>query len=135
MKQMSRNLKYFSALTLVFSMVFFYFLFSALESHSYENIWILPLTFGVLMFASGLILGGTDPVQSSRSDLGYQYHLMTFIIVNGVGIPWFLITMGIDNISMSIIALQCLPWGLGLAIHYYCSSKTIKGISKKEIFD
>ena len=135
MKTMTNNLKYFSVLTLIFSTIFFYYLFASLRAHSYGNIWLIALSFGVLLFISGLILGRKDSVRHSRADLSFQYHLMTFIIVNGIGIPWQLISMGIDRGSLINVAYQCVPWGIGLAIHYYFSSKSIKGMNKEEIFD
>ena len=135
MKTMTNNLKYFSGSTLIFSILFFYYLFSSLQANEYDNIWLIAAVFGVLLFFTGLFLGRQDSVRHSRADLSFQYHLMTFIIVNGVGIPWLLISMGADNGTLINVAYQCIPWGIGLAVHYYFSSKSIKGVNKEEIFD
>ena len=96
MKTMTNNLKYFSGLALIFSITFFYYLYSALRIQSYQNIWIYAVLFGIALFISGLALGYKDPVRNSRQDLGFQYHLMTFIIVNSVGIISLLLEMGIN---------------------------------------
>lgn len=135
MKTMTNNLKYFSGLTLIFSAAFFYYLYSALQTKSFDNIWLFAILFGVALFIAGLILGYKDPVRKSRADLSFQYHLMTFIIVNVIGIPWLFISMGLNNDALLSAAFQCIPWGIGLFVHYYFSSRSIKGMNKEEIFD
>ena len=135
MKTMTVNQKYFGILALIFSIAFFYSLHSALKTEVYDNIWLYAISFGVLLFVSGLILGYNDSVRKSRKDLGFQYHLTTFIIVNIVGIPWLFLVMGFNINSVVNAIFQCIGWGLGLFLHYYLSSKSIKGINKAELFD
>ena len=60
---------------------------------------------------------------------------MTFIIVNAVGIPWSIISIGINNETLLNAFFQLIPWGIGLLAHLYFSSKSIKGMKKEEIFD
>lgn len=135
MKTMTNNLKYFSVLTLIFSTAFFYYLYSSLQTHSFGNIWLFAILFGVVLFIAGLVLGYKDSVRRSRADLSFQYHLMTFIIVNVIGIPWLFISMGLNNDTLLSATFQCIPWGIGLFVHYYFSSRSIKGMNKEEIFD
>jgi len=135
MKTMSNNLKYFGGLTLVLSVAFFYYLVASLQAQDFGNIWLIALGFGLLLFASGLIFGYSDSMRRSRADLGFQYHLMTFVIVNLVGAPWLIVALGTGSNNLINIAYQCGPWAIGLAIHYYFSSKSIKGMNKDEIFD
>lgn len=135
MKTMTNNLKYFGGLTLVLSVAFFYYLHSALHAQSFSNIWLFAILYGVILFIAGLVLGYKDPIRRSRADLSFQYHLMTFIIVNIIGIPWLFISMGLNNSTLLSAAFQCVPWSIGLFLHYYFSSRSIKGMNKKEIFD
>jgi hypothetical protein len=132
---MSLNLKYFSGFTLIFSAIFFYALYSNLISESYDSIWIYALLYGTALFISGLALGYKDSVRKSRLDLGFQYHLMTFVIVNSVGIISLLIAMGFSTQNLMTGILSMLFWTLGILVHYYYSSKTLKGIDKEAIFD
>ena len=131
---MTKNLKYFSGLTLIFSAVFFYNLYSALQTQSYGNIWIFAVLYGVILFCTGLFLGYKDSVRKSRADLGFQYHLMTFIIVNGIGIPWMFISIGLKTETLLSATIQFISWGIGLFIHYYFSSRSMKGMNKEEVF-
>ncbi len=131
---MTKNLKYFSGLTLIFSAVFFYNLYSALQTQSYSNIWIFAILYGAILFCTGLFLGYKDSVRKSRADLGFQYHLMTFIIVNGIGIPWMFISIGLKTETLLSASTQFIPWGIGLFVHYYFSSRSMKGMNKEEVF-
>jgi len=135
MKTMTKNQKYFGILVLIFSVTFFYYLYSALKTEVYNNIWLYAIAFGILLFTSGLVLGYNDSVRESRTDIGFQYHIITFIVVNIIGIPWLFITMGININTMLNVTLQIMPWGLGLLLHYYFSSTSIKGMNKKVLFD
>lgn len=132
---MTRNLKYFSGLTLIFSIVFFAYLYTALANESYNNIGIYAGIYGIALFTSGLALGYNDSAKNSRLDLGFHYHLNTFIIVNCVGIASLFISMGISWKTLLNAVLYLFFWGLGLFVHYFFSSKSIKGFDKKEIFD
>ena len=135
MKTLTNNLKYFCILTLVFSIVFFYLLYTALLAESYSNIWIYATLYGVALFTSGFTLGYNDSVRNSRLDLGFQYHLVTFIIVNLVAIVSLFIAMGINNETLINGTLHIIFWALGLLVHYYYSSRSIKGMDKEELFD
>ncbi len=134
MKPLTKNLKYFSGIAIIFSIVFFYNLYAALQAQSYNKIWVYALLYGILMFCAGLILGYRDPVRESRTDLGFQYHLITFIIVNAIGIPALFFAMGLNIETITGAILQSFSWGLGLFVHYYFSSKSLKGMDKEEVF-
>ena len=134
MKAMTDNLKYFSALVLIFSITFFYLLYSALLAQSYNHIWIYATSFGVALFISGFVFGYQDSVRKSRLDLGFQYHLMTFIIVNAIGIPSLFIAMGFSFYTLLTGVLHLPFWALGLFVHHYYSSRSIKGMDKKDLF-
>ncbi|MEO9483987.1 MAG: hypothetical protein ABJG47_11095 [Ekhidna sp.] len=132
---MSKNLKYFSGLAMLFSVIFFHYLYTNLIIEHYENILAYAVIYGVSLFISGLILGYNDPVRGSRLDLGYYYHLVTFIIVNFVGLISLLAAMGFNTYNLLIGTLSILPWTLGLFVHYYFSNKSIKGFDKQSAFE
>ena len=135
MKTLTNNLKYFCGLTLIFSITFFYYLYSSILIESYNKIWVYATLFGIALFISGFALGYNDSVRKSRLDLGFQYHLMTFIIVNFIGIVSLFIAMGFNMKTLLYSILSLIPWGIGLYANYYSSSKSIKGMDKKDIFD
>jgi hypothetical protein len=93
------------------------------------------IIYGTIIMASGLLFGYKDSVRESRVDPGFQYHLITYIGVNAIGVLWWFMEMGLNADSLLTILLQCLAWGLGLFVHYYFSSNSIKGMKKEEIFE
>ncbi len=132
---MTTNLKFFCGLAMVFSFAFFYSLYAALSAQAYNSIWIYALLFGLGLLISGFYLGYNDPVRDSKLDLGFQYHLVTFIIVNSIGIPALFLYMGFNTETVLGASSSSVFWGLGLMVHYYFSSRSIKGLDKKNIFD
>ncbi|MBL4625257.1 MAG: hypothetical protein JKY42_08990 [Flavobacteriales bacterium] len=132
---MTTNQKYFGILNLIFSISFFYYLNSSLHEKSYDFLTLSAVLFGLLIFIAGYILGYKDPIRNSRNNISFQYHLTTFIVVNSVGIPWLFISRGLNTSSLISASLQLFPWAIGLLIHFYFSSKSIKGMDKEEIFD
>ena len=135
MKTMTTNLKYFCGLTIIFSVIFFYYLYAALSIESYDKISIYAALYGSVLFISGLALGYFDSVRHSRLDLGFHYHLMTFIIVNVIGLISLFIDMGFNKNTLLYAILSIVFWAIGLLVHYYYSSKSIKGMDKENIFE
>ncbi len=132
---MTTNLKYFCGLTFIFSIIFFDALYTDLSLGSPEKIWIYAILYGLALFFTGLYLGYNDPVQKSRLDLGFHYHLMTFIIVNSIGLISLFIALGFNKNTLLCAIMSIGFWAIGLLVHFYFSSKSIKGISREEIFD
>ena len=135
MKALTNNLKYFCGLAFIFSTVFFYVLYTALLAESYNQIWLYATLYGITLFASGFALGYHDPVRKSKLDLGFQYHLMTFIVVNSVGLVSLFIAMGFNKETLLYGVFPLVFWAIGLLVHYYSSSRSIKGMDKKGLFD
>lgn len=135
LQKMTNNLRYFSGLTFIFSLAFFYLLYTDLSIQHFNHIWIYVVAYGSLLCISGLTLGYKDSVRNTRLDLGFQYHFITFIIVNCIGIVAFLTLMEVTAETLIASFLSILFWALGLGVHYYFSSKSIKGFDKEDIFD
>lgn len=134
MKTISNNLKYFALFTLILSILFFNYLYSSLEKDVYNNIVLFAILYGASVFISGLIYGFREKVRHTRGDIEFRYHLVTFSIVNSVGITFLIIYMGLNFKNVLIISSQLFFWGIGLLVHYYFSSRSIKGMDAGEIF-
>lgn len=132
---MTKNLKYFSLLTSIFSCIFFFFLNRDIRTEPDHFIWLYAFLFGSSIFISGLLLGYKESIRKIRFDLMFQYHLATYIIVNIIGIISFILSLGLNKSTLFIALAQALPWGVGLVIHYYFSLRSIKGIQKKNLFE
>lgn len=94
-------------------------------------LWACATGYGALMLITGKTLGEKDKLKNSYADLGFNYHLTTFLVVNIVGIIW-IISFRPNDLVYQIIST--LSWLIGLLIHFLESSKSLKGYSKEESF-
>lgn len=134
MLSLSRNLKLFSVLMTIYSIVFQIYYNQFLDAENWNYVLLCAAGLFVSSFATGLILGWRDPVRNHRNDLGFLYHLMTYISVNTVAVVWFLAGLSSDKVTLVIILTMVISWGVGLLIHHLISRKTIKGMTKTEAF-
>jgi len=132
---LSRNLKIFGALAILYSIVFHYYYSGYVAGGQWNNVVIAAALYGVCMFATGLSLGAIDPVRGTRMDQGFQYHFVTYIVVNGIGILWALVGLSPEEATVGVAFLTALPWGVGLLVHFLVVRHFIKGIPREDVFD
>lgn len=139
MFKLSKYLKVFTVLVFLYSVCFNYAYHNQMTPDQWFNFLKIGIIYGVTIFLTGLLLGMRDPVKSSRVDQGFQYHLMTFIVVNVTYLIWPLLFYSAFESSVQldwyIQLILITGWGLGLLGHYLLSRKTIKGIPTDEVFD
>ena len=134
MLSLSRNLKLFSVLMTIYSIVFQNYYNQFLNEENWNYVILCAAGLFVTSFATGLILGWKDPLRNHRNDLGFLYHLMTYITVNAVAVVWFLAGLSSDKVTPVMIIMMVISWGVGLLVHHLISRKTIKGMTKTEAF-
>lgn len=134
MLSLSRNLKLFSVLMTIYSIVFQYYYNQYLNAEDWNYVVLCAAGLFVASFATGMILGSKDPVRNHRNDLGFLYHLMTYITVNAIAVIWLLAGLSSDKVTPVMILLMVILWGVGLLVHYLISRKTLKGMTKTEAF-
>jgi hypothetical protein len=134
MRYTTPQLTGFGITTLLLSIGFFYYLYSSLDAREYSYIWLAALAYGVLMFVNGFVWGWLDSARKSRHDLGFLYHLYTFIIVNSVHAIAIFYYGRTDKWTLIYSGLGMIAWGLGLYVHYSNSRKSIKGMERGELF-
>ncbi|MCB2213048.1 hypothetical protein KQI52_13120 [bacterium] len=135
MFKLTRNLKIFAAVALVATVAFHWTLSWLLTEQLYVWIWPLAGVYCVTMFFNGLLNGRQEDAFLSRADFSFSYHLMTYIIVVPVWLPFILTRPTVDASARLGEGLGMLGWGVGLLIHYFVSRHSIKGYSRDEVFD
>lgn len=135
MMELSRNLKIFGALGILYSLVFHYYYSGYVAGGEWNNVILAAVLYGVCMFATGLFLGAKDPVRDTRMDQGFQYHLVTYIVVNGTGILWALVGLSAERETVGVAFLTALSWGMGLLVHFLVVRHFIKGMPRKDVFE
>jgi len=132
---LSRNLKVFGSIFAFYSLGFHYLLSRSLAAAHYDQIWMFASGYGLATFFTALILGAFDPVRRGRGDLGFQYHLVTYVVSVGVYVVWIFAGPTPEKQAIPGYLIGMGAWGLGLFVHYLASRATIKGISKRKMFE
>jgi hypothetical protein len=72
-------------------------------------------------------------------DIGFRFHLVTYLTHNIVSVVWFKIGFESRYENMSIIYTTALIWSVFLIMHflYYLSARksSIKNLKKNELFE
>jgi hypothetical protein len=91
------------------------------------------------VFTIGWIFGKKDKMNLPLYDVGFRFHLVTYIFCNLIGELWFLIGLQSEYENVRTVHLTAVFWGLGLLFHFIIylitRKNAIKGIKKSEIFE
>lgn len=131
--KVTRNLKVFAVLCIVWSVIFFSILHWALFAA--EQRWPVIVTAAVLYgtgFAlMGYLSGRSDPASKTRMNLGLAYYFTSNLASLLVGGLW-VITYRPDEIRTLVI--MTVVFVLLSVIALLSSNQTIKGIEKDKLF-
>ncbi len=134
MIQLTKQSTQFAFTAIILTSLFSYFLFTWIATAQYAKIWPMAIGYGVGMFAAGYFNGVKDPIRKTRQDIGFLYHLLTYIIVNIIQFIALVLILGWYEPALEGLFVQAVAWGIGLLIHYFFSRRSIKGHSKEELF-
>ena len=114
-------MRFFTRLTLVYALIVlvltgvYYYL--SIHYHTGENEKSIlggMIVYIVLIFGSALFISAKDEYNGYA---GLNYHLTTYIIVNGI--PLLLVLFGIfDRIELVVVLGTMIFWGIGLLFHW-----------------
>ncbi len=135
MKLLSKNQKIFALVALVLSNTFFYFLYKFIESERFNYVIVCSSLFGTALLLSGFTLGYRDKAISEKLPLGFGYHLITYIVVNVIGIIALLVFLGLSSQSVLTTLSTLFFWGLGLGAHYYFRRRNNNLFDSDRVFD
>lgn len=139
MKYFTKNLVLFSILLAVITIIFRYALSSLLQNQHFSVIWVITILYAILIFSLGWIFGKRDRIAFAWYDVGFRFHLNTYIICNAIAFIWFTLGFQSDYEKITSVYSTLLYWGLGLLIHFiiylYTRKNSIKGIQKSELFE
>lgn len=134
MKTFFKPQAFFICLTLIWSTLIFNRLFLYLENSDYRSVPMISSLYAILMFVSGLICGYFDSIRLLRIDIGFRYHLITFVSVHVAYAAMLVIQNPVIAKVWLGLLVQFLVWGLGLLIHYLRSRSSIKGYQPEDLF-
>jgi hypothetical protein len=106
---------------------------SFIDLKQWQSVYIIAFTFAVCMFVNGLLNGYFDNERLQRIDINFRYHLITYLVVNGMHFIFLLLPNTHYNLLNAF--LSALFWGIGLFAHHSYSKKSIKGYAIEELFE
>jgi hypothetical protein len=110
-----------------------------LQNRLFSIIWFFVIGYGVTIFIFGWIFGKRDNLTLPLYDIGFRFHLSTFIICNLIAEGWYFLGLQSDYENIRTVHLTVLIWGAFLLIHYILflitRKNAINGIKKSELFE
>jgi len=139
MKLITKNLLRFSLGLVLLTIIFRFSLSCMLQYGLGYWAFIVGFVYGILVFALGWVCGKKDKLHLPLYDIGFRFHLATYIICNLIAALWFLFGFQSNLESMDNLVHTVIYWGIGLLIHFilylYTRKYAINGIKRSRIFD
>ena len=91
------------------------------------------------MFLTGWYFGKKDGEYLPIFDVGFRFHLITYLVHNSISFLW--VTLGPASIheSINVILWTAAYWGFFLILHFifflFAKKRTIDNLDKKNLFD
>ena len=139
MKHLTKNLISFAIFFVIGGLIFRYGLSHSLENRMLSMVWVLATIYFLFNFGIGWYFGKRDHESLPLFDIGFRFHLTTFLLFNIISEAWcyFGLLSSYENFRTN--RHIAIFWGIGLLIHFVfyliAQKNTIKGISKDEMFD
>ena len=136
MKALTIRLGQFAICALVLTVLFRYALNLCIEANSVIGTTTCSIVYGGLMSLVGWYFGTKDAEENEVHDIGFRYHLVTYVLCIGIG--YGVQYLGWNTESLRAMTITAIAWGIGLLVHFIFylieQSKTIKGYARDEIF-
>jgi hypothetical protein len=133
------NLIRFALTAVILTVLFRLALSTSITNKMTIYVILSSLTYGVLMWFNGRYFGRKEYENIPIYDVGFRFHLSTFIAHNLVSILWFVFGFESHYENIKIVYLIAAIWSLFLIIHffYFLSSRkeSIKNLDKEDLFE
>ncbi len=139
MKIITKNLIYFTLSMSIATLLFRYLLSTFLQNEMFTGVWILSIIYGASAFFLGSFFGKKDTQSLPIFDIGFRFHLATYIVCNGIGELWHVFQLHSQYEHIRTVHITVLIWSIFLFIHFYyfmrSRKKVYKGLRKTDLFD
>ncbi len=136
MKALTIRLGEFAISAFVLTVLFRYALNLTIGANSVIGTTSCSIVYFCLMYLTGWYFGKKEEIESEIPDIGFRFHLVTYLLCMGIGFGAYY--LGWNTESFSAMTMAAASWGIGLSIHsiFYLIErrKWIKGYAKEDIF-
>ena len=133
------NLIKFTLATILLTIIFRVGLSISITNKIVVASTICAIIYGVLMWYNGSYFGRKEHEYLPIYDVGFRFHLSTFLAHNVVSILWFVFAFQSKYENIKVIYFTALIWAVILVIHliYYFSVRksSIKNLDKEDLFE
>ncbi len=133
------NLIKFTCTAVILTIIFRFALSTSITNETVIFVILSSMIYGILMWFNGRYFGRKEYENIPIYDVGFRFHLSTFIAHNLVSVLWFVLGYESHYESIKIVYLIATIWLLILIIHffYFLSSRkeSIKGLDKEDLFE
>ncbi|NLV38125.1 MAG: hypothetical protein GXY66_02815 [Bacteroidales bacterium] len=95
--------------------------------------------YGFLMFGSGWYFGHKESDYLPIYDIGFRFHLTTYVVHNAITLLWLGLGFGSQYEDMKFSVMVAIYWGILLFIHFifflWSRKNSIKNLDKKDLFE
>lgn len=135
----TNNLLKFTLVTTILTILFRITLSTSITNKMTLGVIICSILYGILMWFNGRYFGRKEYEYLPIYDIGFRFHLFTFLAHNLVSILWFVFAFESKYENIKVIYITALIWSVILIIHliYYLSvrKETIKDLDKENLFE
>ena len=139
MKTITSNLLKFAFFFAICSILFHFGLSWSITNHATFGMWIVAILYFIFNFSIGWFFGKKDYECFPLSDVGFRFHLVTYVLFNIIWELWFLFGLQSRVEDVKIAHQIAIVWGIVLLFHFifylYNRKNTIKGLNKSDIFE
>ncbi len=139
MKPLTINQLTFAGILVILTIACHFGISTLLENREFTWVWLIAAIFAISVFFAGWYFGKNDYESLPLYDIGFKYHLITYIVCNLIAELWFMLGFQSQFEGVKTVHLTALFWGIGLIIHFiiflFSRKDSIKGIEKSDIFD
>lgn len=136
---MTINLVKFAVAAGVLTIVFRILLSIGIENRSKVIIGASAIFYFSAMFLSGWFFGKKEYLHLPIHDVGFRFHLTTYLAYIILSELWFLLNFNHKSETISTIHVTAAIWGVFLLCHFiyylYIRKNTINHLDKEELFD
>ena len=139
MKALTKNLLLFALFFFAGAVLFRYGLSYFLENRMFGQVWVIAVAYFFYNISIGWYFGKKDYEDLPLYDVGFRFHLATYVIFNLVSKLWFVFGYHAAIENIKTVHNMALYWGIGVVIHFMLflisRKQSIKGIHKSDIFE
>lgn len=139
MKTITQYLIKFAIIATLLTIVFRYALTFGIDNKSNLIVMLSAILYGIAMYLAGWVFGKKDREHLPIYDVGFRFHLTTYLIHNIISELWFVFGFNSKSENITVIHSTAIIWGLFLVGHFifflWTRKNAIHNLDKEDLFE